>query len=204
MSSPLGIRPHPASTQPAPTPPVALDDVIPVDAPVLVTMGYVAPGIEMVLHAMALLRTEHPDVHYVVAGPTHPELVRRDGERYRWCLEALAEDLRCADRVHFLDRSLDQACHDRLLERSHAVLVPYRSADHAVRHTMLSAGDAGRTVIATRACAPSASGGGAVTIAIDADDDEACAAAIHHVIDPARLGPMTGPRTLRFGPAAFS
>lgn len=196
MSSPLGIDATPAT-------PIDLDGVVPPHVPVVVTIGYVAPGIETVLHAMALLRNERPDLHYVVAGPTHPDLVRRDGERFRWCLEALAEDLRCADRVHFLDECLDQARQDWLLERCHAVVVPYRSADHAVRHTMLSAADVGRSVIATRACT-STRAGGAVTITIDADDDEACAAAIDHVVDPARLGRMVGPHGMRFQPAAFS
>lgn len=197
MSSPLGIDAAPAI-------PIDPEGVLPPHVPVVVTIGYVAPGIEMVLHAMALLRNERPDLHYVVAGPTHPDLVRRDGERFRWCLEALAEDLRCADRVHFLDDCLDQARQHWLLERCHAVIAPYRSAEHAVRHTALSAADAGRPVIATRACSLSARIGGAVTITIDADDDEACAAAIDHVVDPARLGRMVGPRSMRLQPAAFS
>jgi glycosyltransferase involved in cell wall biosynthesis len=197
MSSPLGV-------DAAPTTPVDPERLLPPLVPVVVTTGYVAPGIEMVLHAMALLRNERPDLHYVVAGPTHPELVRRDGERFRWCLEALAEDLRCSDRVHFLDCSLDPERHHWLLERCDAVVVPYRSSEHAVRHTVLSAAAAGRPVIVTRPCSSSNRVGGAVTITIDVDDDEACAAAIDHVVDPARLGRMVGPHGIRFQPAAFS
>jgi glycosyltransferase involved in cell wall biosynthesis len=166
----------------APADPERVLYVLPDDAPVITTIGFVAPGIEMVMHAMTLLRSEHPDLQYVVAGPTHPELVRRDGERFRWCLAALAEDLRLSDRVHFVDRSLAAGERTWLLERSSAVAVPYRCADHAVPRTVLAAAVAGRPVIATRACAPAALCIGGRTIAIDADDDEACAAAIDRVV----------------------
>ncbi len=40
-------------------------------------------GIELALRAMAALAARHPDLHYVVAGRTHPDVVRHEGERYR-------------------------------------------------------------------------------------------------------------------------
>jgi hypothetical protein len=39
----------------------------------------------------------HPDVLYVVAGATHPNLLRQHGEQYRESLEALAEELGVQD-----------------------------------------------------------------------------------------------------------
>ncbi|MEO8698243.1 MAG: hypothetical protein ABI658_32415 [Acidimicrobiales bacterium] len=56
---------------------------------VISTFGLLSPskGIEHVIRAMPAVRRRVGDVVYLIAGRTHPEVVRRKGERYRSALE---------------------------------------------------------------------------------------------------------------------
>jgi glycosyltransferase involved in cell wall biosynthesis len=60
---------------------------------VLLTFGLLSPnkGIENVIRALPAILARHPNVVYIVSGVTHPHIRRRDGERYREELQALAE-----------------------------------------------------------------------------------------------------------------
>lgn len=152
------------------------------DPPLVVTVGYLAPGVETMLHAMALLRTELPDLRYEVVGHTHPELVRRDGERYRWSLEALVDDLGLTGRVSLVDQAPAAAQHVDLVARSTAVVVPYRAVEHAASRSIELALLGDRPLIVTRACLGRVPTIGRAVRWIDTDDDEACAAAVHGAV----------------------
>src|SRR5207302_964453 len=58
---------------------------------VLLTFGLLSPnkGIENVIQALPRILSQHDDVVYMVAGATHPHVLRRDGEQYRAYLQAL-------------------------------------------------------------------------------------------------------------------
>ncbi|MEZ5298335.1 MAG: hypothetical protein R2697_19310 [Ilumatobacteraceae bacterium] len=157
------------------------------DAPLVVTVGHLAPGVETVLHAMALLRSEHPDLRYEVVGHTHPELARRDGERYRWSLEALIDDLGLSRRVSLVDRAPAAAEHAALVARSTAVVVPYRSVEHATSRSIELAILGDRPLIVTRPCLARVPVIGGVIRSIECDDDEACAAALHEAVASASV-----------------
>jgi len=60
------------------------------EARVLLTFGLLSPGkgIEHVIQAMPAIVGRHPAAVYVVAGATHPRLLRDEGERYRESLVA--------------------------------------------------------------------------------------------------------------------
>src|SRR5579872_4521679 len=62
---------------------------------VLLTFGLLSPnkGIENVIRALPAILAEHKNVTYIVSGVTHPHLRRREGERYRDELQALAVEL---------------------------------------------------------------------------------------------------------------
>ena len=55
------------------------------------TFGLLSPnkGIENVINALPQFIARFPDVIYVIAGTTHPNLVRDRGEEYRLSLEQL-------------------------------------------------------------------------------------------------------------------
>lgn len=158
------------------------------DGPLLSTFGLLSPGkgIELVIHAMALLRSEHPALRYVVAGRTHPEVARRDGERYRMCLQALAADLGLADRVVFLDRFLEIEDVTALLVASDVVCTPYQGEDQTVSGVLTYALAAGRPIVSTPyRYARDVLADGAGMLA-GFDDDEAFADAVHLLLDPVR------------------
>ena len=64
---------------------------------VLLTFGLLSPnkGIENVIRALPMILDTHPDLVYIVSGATHPHIRRREGERYRESLQALAVELAC-------------------------------------------------------------------------------------------------------------
>jgi glycosyltransferase involved in cell wall biosynthesis len=153
--------------------------------PVMSTFGLLSQGkgIELAIQAMALLTSEHPDMRYVVAGRTHPEVVRREGERYRDCLRALADDLGVGERVVFLDRflALDELAD--LLGVSDVVCTPYRGGDQTVSGVLTFALAAGCPIVSTPyryARDVLADGAG---LLVDFDDEEGFADALHTLLD---------------------
>ena len=100
-------------------------------ATVVSTFGLISPnkGLETAIAAVADLVGDLPDLHYVIAGATHPEIVRRHGEGYRRTLGELIDDLGVGDHIRFLDFFLTDAEVSALLACSTAFLTPYRSQD---------------------------------------------------------------------------
>ena len=140
-------------------------------------------GVELALQAMTVLRDAHPDLHYVVAGRTHPDVVEREGECYRESLVSLSDRLGLADRVHFVDRFLDLGELAGLLGFSSLVCTPYRGEDQSVSGVLTYALAAGRPVVSTPfryAEALLANGAGRTA---SADDVNGFAAAIASMLD---------------------
>src|SRR4029450_11925149 len=77
------------------------------DDPVLTTFGLVSAGkgLEDAIDALTQVVRRHPTTRYVIAGATHPEIVRHEGESYRQSLHRLADRLGPLDNVHLI-RSL--------------------------------------------------------------------------------------------------
>src|SRR6476469_2200232 len=73
---------------------------------VLLTFGLLSPnkGIENVIRAMPQILSRHENVVYIVAGATHPHILRREGDQYRASLQALAKEVGVESRVIFHDR----------------------------------------------------------------------------------------------------
>jgi glycosyltransferase involved in cell wall biosynthesis len=149
----------------------------------MLSVGGVEPGagIETVLHAMSLLRREHPGLGYLIVGAASRE---RDGGRYRQCVEALAHDLGIGDRIRFVDRVPDAGELLRLVAESDLVAVPSRRIDREQFDAIGIALSCGRPVVAVRSpvTAPMLRDGGGVLV--EPDYDEAFADAVHVVLDP--------------------
>ena len=159
---------------------------LPRDVPVMSTFGLLSEGkgVEDAIEALALLRTEHPDLHYVVAGRTHPEVVRHDGERYRESLLALVTDLGLEDRVSFVDRFLELDELAALLGISDVLCTPYHGGDQSVSGVLTFALAAGCPIASTPyryACDVLADGAG---ILVDFHNQEQLAEAIHKLLGP--------------------
>jgi glycosyltransferase involved in cell wall biosynthesis len=115
-------------------------------ATVASTFGLISPnkGLETAVTAVARLTDELPELHYVIAGATHPEITRRHGEDYRDSLAALAADLGVADRIVFLDYFLTDAEIAAVLIRTAVFPTPYRSAEQISSGALTFALAAGR------------------------------------------------------------
>lgn len=165
----------------------------PISAPRLLTWGLIGPGkgIEHAIRAIALLHLEHPDIHYLVAGRTHPKVLAHEGEKYRESLIALTHELGVDDHVTFDDsyRSLESLLD--LLAQTTCVVLPYDSIDQITSGVLVDAIAAGRPVVATRfphAVELLATGAGMLC---PHKDSRALAHAIHEVISsPLKLRQM--------------
>jgi glycosyltransferase involved in cell wall biosynthesis len=119
--------------------------------PVLLTFGLLSPnkGIENVIQALPAILARQPNVVYIVTGVTHPHIRRREGERYREELQALAEQLGVSDHLIFNNRFVST---EELLEHVGAAdiyITPYQNEAQVVSGTLAIALGAGKAIIST-------------------------------------------------------
>ena len=118
---------------------------------VLSTFGLISPGkgIETAIAALPGIIERHPEVLYLIAGRTHPEVARREGEQYRLLLERRAVDLGVADHVEFDDRFLSVHELADLLHATDVFVTPYRNAEQVASGALTFAIAAGCAAIST-------------------------------------------------------
>ena len=118
---------------------------------VLLTFGLLSPnkGIENVIRALPAILARHPNVVYIVSGVTHPHIRRREGERYRESLQALAKELGVQDYLILNNRFVSA---EELVEHVGAAdiyITPYRQEAQVVSGTLAIALGAGKAIIST-------------------------------------------------------
>ncbi|MGA8042425.1 MAG: glycosyltransferase family 4 protein [Terracidiphilus sp.] len=118
---------------------------------VLLTFGLLSPnkGIENVIRALPAILARHPNVVYIVSGVTHPHIRRREGERYREELQALAEQLGVSSNLILNNRFVSA---EELVEHvgaSDIYITPYRQEAQVVSGTLAIALGAGKAIIST-------------------------------------------------------
>jgi glycosyltransferase involved in cell wall biosynthesis len=118
---------------------------------VLLTFGLLSPnkGIENVIRALPAILAKHPNVVYIVSGVTHPHIRRREGERYREELQALAEQLGVSPNLILVNRFVSA---EELVEHVGAAdiyITPYRQEAQIVSGTLAIALGAGKAIIST-------------------------------------------------------
>jgi len=118
---------------------------------VLLTFGLLSPnkGIENVIRALPAILARHPNVVYIVSGVTHPHLRKREGERYREELQALAEQLGVTSNLILNNRFVSA---EELMEHVGAAdiyITPYRHEAQVVSGTLAIALGAGKAIIST-------------------------------------------------------
>jgi glycosyltransferase involved in cell wall biosynthesis len=118
---------------------------------VLLTFGLLSPnkGIENVIRALPAILARHPNVVYIVSGATHPQIRRRDGERYRDGLRTLAEQLGVSSQLIFNNRFVSAEELVELVSTADIYITPYRQAAQAVSGTLAIALGAGKAVVST-------------------------------------------------------
>lgn len=119
--------------------------------PVVLSFGLVGPGkgYETVIEAMAEVGDVVPGAQYVILGSTHPDLLRREGERYRESLRRRAEELGIEDRIRFEDRFVGRTELTRWLQAADVFVTPYPNLDQIVSGTLSYALGAGLAIVST-------------------------------------------------------
>jgi predicted GH43/DUF377 family glycosyl hydrolase/glycosyltransferase involved in cell wall biosynthesis len=115
------------------------------------TFGLVGPGkgLEYVIEAMPAVVARHPDALYLIAGQTHPELLKQRGEEYRNKLTALVEELDLTEHVLFVNQYLEQKDIIDYLLATDVYVTPYLDPNQITSGTLSYALGAGKAVVST-------------------------------------------------------
>src|SRR5579863_1264389 len=118
---------------------------------VLVTFGLLSPnkGIENVIQALPQILARHTNVAYIIAGATHPHILRREGERYRESLQALAKEVGVESQVTFYNRFVSPEEMVQFIGAADIYITPYRHEAQVVSGTLAYALGAGKAIIST-------------------------------------------------------
>ena len=117
----------------------------------LSTFGLISPGkgLETAIEALPAILERHPQVSYVIAGRTHPDVTRREGERYRLLLERRVHELDLDAHVELDDRFLSVDQLTDLLAATDVFVTPYRSREQIASGALTFAIAAGCGVVST-------------------------------------------------------
>ncbi len=118
---------------------------------VLLTFGLLSPnkGIENVIQALPQILSKHKNVVYIVAGATHPHVLRREGDKYRASLQALAKEVGVESQVIFHNRFVSPEEMVEFIGAADIYITPYRHEAQVVSGTLAYALGAGKAIIST-------------------------------------------------------
>ncbi len=118
---------------------------------VLLTFGLLSPnkGIENVIQAMPQILAKHKNVVYIVAGATHPHILRREGDHYRERLQAMAKEIGVESSVIFHNRFVSPEEMVEFIGAADIYVTPYRHEEQVVSGTLAYALGAGKAIIST-------------------------------------------------------
>jgi glycosyltransferase involved in cell wall biosynthesis len=118
---------------------------------VLLTFGLLSPnkGIENVIQALPQILSKHNNVVYIVAGATHPHILRREGDKYRAFLQALARETGVEKQVIFHNQFVSPEEMVEFIGAADIYITPYRHEAQVVSGTLAYALGAGKAIIST-------------------------------------------------------
>ena len=119
---------------------------------IISTFGLVDPrkGLEYMIAAMPQIAARHPNTLYLIVGQTHPELLRKDGERYLNELVAKIESSGMAEHVRFVNQYLRQREIVDYLLATDVYVTPYLDLNQITSGTLAYALGAGKAIVSTR------------------------------------------------------
>jgi glycosyltransferase involved in cell wall biosynthesis len=152
---------------------------------VLLTFGLLSPnkGIENVIQALPKILSRHSNVIYMVAGATHPHILRRDGDKYRLSLQKMANDLGVEANVIFRNRFVSPQEMVELIGAADIYITPYKHKAQVVSGTLAYALSAGKAIISTPYLHAIELLNGERGVLVPFDDPEAIAAKTVELLD---------------------
>jgi glycosyltransferase involved in cell wall biosynthesis len=118
---------------------------------VLTTFGLVSEGksIETALDALPEIIAKFPNILYLIIGKTHPEVVKKEGEKYRESLYEKVEKLHLQDNVLFVNKYLALPDLIKYLQHTTIYLFTAKDPNQAVSGTLAYAMSCGCPIIST-------------------------------------------------------
>lgn len=156
--------------------------------PLISTFGLVDPrkGLQDMIEAMTEVVAQHPDSLYLIAGQTHPDLLRAQGESYRNGLIEQTHSLGLDGHVVFIDDYMSQPDIVELLLATDVYVTPYLDPNQITSGTLSYALGAGKAVVSTRYLHASEALGDGRGVLVDFRDPGQLARAVAGILaDPA-------------------
>jgi glycosyltransferase involved in cell wall biosynthesis len=165
------------------------------------TFGLVDPrkGLEYMIRAMPEIVSRHADVLYLAVGQTHPELLKKEGERYRNELVVEIGRLGLTDHVQFVNQYLTQREIVDYLLATDVYVTPYLDLNQITSGTLAYALGAGKAIVSTRylhAAEALADGRG---LLVDVRDPDGLARAVLAILDDGNLKQELEARAYEYG-----
>jgi glycosyltransferase involved in cell wall biosynthesis len=119
---------------------------------VLTTFGLLSEGksIETAIYALPEIIKKHPDCIYLILGKTHPEIYKREGEKYRTFLHSLANELGVANHILFVNEFISLELLHEYLQLTDIYLFTSSDPFQAVSGTFAYAMGCGCPIISTK------------------------------------------------------
>ncbi len=170
--------------------------------PTVLTWGLLGPGkgVERVIEAMGSLKDLPGRPRYLVAGPTHPNILAADGEAYRDARTEQARRSGVADSVSFDARYWNASTLPALVQSAAVVVLPYDSTDQVTSGALVDAIASGRPVVATAFPHAVELLCGGAGIVVDHDDPGALASALRDILTQPRLAGSMAAEARRLAP----
>jgi len=121
------------------------------DRRTILTFGLLSKnkGIEVMLKAMLTLIEVEPSVLYVILGMTHPSVLKRDGESYRFSLQQMVKELGLQEHVIFHNRFVNDEELRNFLCAADIYITPYLNREQLTSGTLSFAVGTGKAVVST-------------------------------------------------------
>ena len=115
------------------------------------TFGLISSGkgIEYAIQALPEVIRKEPRIIYLIIGETHPEVRKKEGEKYRNELMRLVIELGLEEHVRFTNRFLTKRELMKYLQATDIFLTPYNSPNQISSGTLTYALGAGKAVVST-------------------------------------------------------
>ena len=106
-------------------------------------------GIEVMLRALPAVVAVDPTVMYIILGMTHPNVLKQEGESYRFSLQRIVKELQLENNVRFYNRFVSDEELNNFLCAADIYVTPYHSAVQLTSGTLSFAVGTGKAVVST-------------------------------------------------------
>jgi glycosyltransferase involved in cell wall biosynthesis len=106
-------------------------------------------GIEVMLKALPRIVKYRPSIRYIILGATHPEVLRREGNSYKWRLQKMVRDLQLEQNVAFFNSFVEDEELFLFLGAADVYVAPYLHEGQLTSGTLAFAMGAGKAIVST-------------------------------------------------------